>query len=64
MDSGASNHMASCRMTFYTYKVIVAYNVYLDDDSIMETIGMGSIVVEVMVKGKIQRICIKDASMW
>lgn len=53
MDFGASNHMAFCRMTFYTYKVIVTYNVYLGDDSIMNTIGMGSIVVEVMVKGKI-----------
>jgi hypothetical protein len=30
-------------------------------DSIIEAIGMGSIIVEVMVEGKIERICIKDA---
>jgi hypothetical protein len=40
-------------MTFNTYEVIAPNIVYLDDDSIMKVVGMGSIVVEVMVKGKI-----------
>jgi hypothetical protein len=32
----------------------------MGDDSIVEAIGMGSILVEVMVKGRIKRIRIKD----
>jgi hypothetical protein len=32
----------------------------MGDDSIVEAIGMGSILVEVMVKGRIGRIRIKD----
>lgn len=36
-------------------------NVSLGDNNIVETIRLGSIVIEVMVKGKIKRICIMDA---
>jgi hypothetical protein len=32
----------------------------MGDDSIVEAIGMGSILVEVMVKGQIRRIRIKE----
>lgn len=31
------------------------------NNNIVETITLGSIVIEVMVKGKIKRICIMDA---
>jgi hypothetical protein len=42
------------------YEVIPTRNVHMGDDSIVEAIGMGSILVEVMVKGQIRRIKIKD----
>lgn len=51
------------RGTFDTYEVIASCNVYLDDDSVVKLIRMNSIVVEVMVRGKIKRICIKEALM-
>ena len=59
MDLGASNHMTSHRVALDTYKVFSSCNVYLSYDSIMETIWVGSIVVEMMMKGKIKTICIK-----
>jgi hypothetical protein len=40
---------------------VFAPNVYLEDDSVMEVFGMNSIVVEMLVKAKMQMICIKDA---
>ena len=43
------------------YEVITPYNVYLDDDSIVEVIGMGSIVLNSIVRGKINQIIIIDA---
>jgi transposase InsO family protein len=42
------------------YEVIPTRNVHMGDDSIVEAIGMGSILVEVMVKGQTNRIRIKD----
>lgn len=51
------------RTTFDTCEGIVPRNAYLDNDNIVRAIGMGSIVVEVLVRGKIKIICIEDASM-
>jgi hypothetical protein len=51
MDSGATKHMTPHRATFDMYEVIPTRNVHMGDDSIVEAIGMGSILVEVMVKG-------------
>lgn len=51
--------MTSRRAASDTYEVIASRNMYLSDDSIMEAIGMGPIIVEVMVKGKIEKIRIK-----
>ena len=56
MDSGATKHMTSHRATFDTYEVVASQNVHLGNDSIVEAIGMGSIVVEVIIKGKTMSI--------
>lgn len=45
MDLGSSKYMALYRLAFDTYKVIAPHNVYLNDDGVVETIGMGSIDV-------------------
>lgn len=42
--------------TIEMYKVINSYNMYLDDDSVVKSIGMGSILVKTIVRGKINRI--------
>lgn len=54
MDSRASNHMISHRTTFVTYEIMALHNIYLDDDGVVEAIGIGSIVVELMVKDKMK----------
>ena len=60
MDSVATKHMTLYRAAFDTYEVITPYNVHLDDNSVVEAIGMGSIIVEAIVKGKINQIRIKN----
>lgn len=42
--------MISHRTTFVTYEIMALHNIYLDDDGVVEAIGIGSIVVELMVK--------------
>lgn len=49
----STKHMTSHRAKFNMYEAISSYNVYLDDDSVVKAIGMGSIVVETIVRGKI-----------
>ncbi len=44
MDSGATKHMTPHRAAFDTYEVIPTCNVHMGDDSIVEAIGMGSIL--------------------
>ena len=61
MDSGATKHMTPHKEAFATYEVISPRNVHMGDDSIVEAVGMGSIVVEVMVRGQPKRIRIHDA---
>jgi hypothetical protein len=60
MDSGATKHMTSHRLAFDTYEVLTSRSVHLGDDSILEAIGIGSIVMEVMVRGKINKIRINE----
>jgi hypothetical protein len=60
MYSGATKHMTSHPYAFDTYEVLTSRNVHLGDDSILEAIGIGSIVAEVMVRGKINKIRIND----
>ena len=58
MDLEATKHMTLHRMVFNTYEVICPHNVSLGDDSMAKDTRMGSIVVGVEMKGKINRICI------
>ncbi len=60
MDFGATKHMTPHRTAFDMYEVIPTHNMHMGDDIIVEAIGMGSILVEVMVKGRTKRIRIKD----
>ncbi len=52
--------MTPHRAAFDMYEVIPIHNMHMGDDSIVEAIGMGSILVEVMGKGRTKRIRIKD----
>ncbi|OAE20919.1 hypothetical protein AXG93_3256s1660 [Marchantia polymorpha subsp. ruderalis] len=61
MDSGATKHMTSHRLAFHTYEVLTSQNVHLGDDSILEAIGIGSIVVEVMVQFNINECIIRTS---
>ena len=58
MDSRVSKHMTSHGVAFDTYEVIAPSNVSLDDDNIVQAIIVGSIINEVLLKGKKKRICI------
>jgi hypothetical protein len=60
MDSGATKQMTPHKAAFDMYEVIPTRNVHMGDDNIVEAIGMGSIFVEVMVKGQSKKIRIKD----
>jgi len=59
VDHGLRSHQAY-DPSFDMYEVIPTRNVHMGDDTIVEAIGMGSILVEVMVKGQTKRIRIKD----
>ena len=59
IDLGASKHMTLYRATFDTYEITVSCNVYLDDNSIVKAIGMGSIMVETIFKCIINQIHIE-----
>ena len=52
--------MALYKMTFDTYEVISSCNLHLNDDSMPEAIGMGSIVVGVKIRCKTTRSCITN----
>lgn len=54
--------MSSHRATFGMCEVIAPRNVYLDDNSVIQAIKMGSIIVEAIVRDIINQICMKDAS--
>lgn len=53
--------MTSRRVAFDTYEVIASRNVYLEGNSVMKAVKMGSIIVDVTVRGKIKRVRIKNA---
>ena len=61
IDSGATQHMTPNRQAFLTYQPISNRKVFLGDNGMVEAIGMGCIVVEVMVKGVLRKIRIQDA---
>lgn len=60
VDSGASSHMAPNRTCFQSYHVISPKNVILGDDTVLQAVGKGSIVVDTEVKGRVKTITIHD----
>ena len=46
MNLDATKHITSYKAAFNTYEIITPRNMHLDDNSIVQAIGMGSIVVE------------------
>ena len=60
VDSGATKHMTPYKCSFATYEPIEATSVLMGDNGVVEAIGMGSIVVEVVVGGKTKKITFKD----
>ena len=55
--------MTSYVAAFNTYKVIVPRNMYLGDNKVVQSIQMGSIVVEATVKDNINQFILKICSM-
>jgi transposase InsO family protein len=61
IDSGATQHMTPHRQAFLTYQPISNRKVFLGDNGMVEAIGMGCIIVEVMVNAVMRKIRIQDA---
>lgn len=61
MDSGATKHMTSYKDAFDIYEVIVPRYVHFNNDSVVKAIEMRSILVEAIVRRRINRIYMKDA---
>ena len=61
MDSGTTKHMTSHRAIFDMYEVIDTHNIHLDNNSVVEVIKMRYIIMKVIMRSKINRICIKYA---
>lgn len=64
MDSEATIHITSHRTAFDTYEVIASHNVHLGDDSVVEALGIESIVMEVIVRGKINQFKNKKDALY
>ena len=47
-------YMTSYRVTFETYMIIDLCNIYLNNDSVVKKIRMGSSIVKVVVRSKIK----------
>lgn len=45
MEFEATEHMTLYRVAFATYEVVATYNVHLDDNSFVEAIILGFIIV-------------------
>ena len=48
------------KATFDMYEVITPCNVHLDENNIVQAIGMGSIIMKAIWKGKINQINMKN----
>ncbi len=60
VDSGATSHMAPEKSCFHSYHLISPKRVILGDDTVLEAVGKGQIVVDTEVKGRVKTITIKD----
>ena len=52
--------MTLYRAVFYTYKVITSHNLHLGNNSVVQAIGMEFSIMEAILKGQINKICIND----
>ena len=55
-----TKHMTLHRVVFNIYQIIAPHNVHLNDDSIVKAIGMGSIIMEAIMKGNMNCIHYKN----
>ena len=60
MDSGATTHMSPNRSDFDTFESISARKVYMGDDTVLQAIGRGSIVVKTVARDNTKRIRFHD----
>jgi hypothetical protein len=60
MDSRATMHMSPHRANFNTFEAISARKVFMGDDSVLQAIGRGSILVDTKVGRCTKRIRFKD----
>src|SRR5579875_1494527 len=60
VDSGATTYMSPQRADFDTFETTTSKKVFMGDDSILEAIGKGSILVDTKVGGCTKRIRFKD----
>lgn len=55
MNLEASKYMTLHQTASGTYEIIAPCDVHLDNNNVGKAIGMGSIIIEAIVKGKIKR---------
>lgn len=60
LDSGATQHMTCHRQAFNFYESIAARKVFMGDDGMVEAVGVGSILMQVDVKGVPKPLTIKN----
>ena len=60
VDSGATTHMSPHRADFDTFESTSPRKVFMGDDSVLQAIGRGSILVDTKVGGCTKRIRFKD----
>ena len=60
VDSGATTHMSPHRGDFDTFETTLPKKVFMGDDSVLQAIGRGSILVDTKVGGCTKRIRFKD----
>ena len=60
VDSKATTHMSPHRADFDTFESTLAKKVFMGDDSVLQAIGRGSILVDTKVGGCTKRIRFKD----
>jgi hypothetical protein len=60
MDLGATTHMSPHRAHFDTFEAIPSRKVFMGDDSVLQAVGKGSILVDTLVEGCTKRIQFKN----
>ena len=60
VDSGVTSHMSPHKTCFHSYALINPRRVILGDDTVLEAIGKGQLVVDTEVRGRVKTITIQD----